>query len=612
MKKKILLCVIPAILSLVGCGGNPTEVADSVIYGNIVTMDENDTIAKAIAVKDKTILKIGSKEEIAKYVGAKTVEYDYGDDNYVYPGFLDSHTHTYFAGSRAIGQANLTEVIPTDKNKYKEIIREFIQKNPTKDKYLANGWVEGNGDEITREVLDDIYSEKPLALNTSSGHSILLNSKAMEAFGVNKDLVAKWGSELVHVDGDGDPTGYLCENPAIEILNQFESTLDEAKDYVMYFQDFAFQNGFTGVSDAGTELNSQNALQAHVDLQTEGKLKLRTYSYMMVKDNVDDPTERIEEIVNFANENNGEYFKVVGAKVFLDGVTEAHTAWLTTDYLDDPGYHGLERFNNEGKMVELIAEAGKNNLAVHSHSIGDGATRFFMSCVEQAQAISKNYDQRNAASHLQFVRADDIQKFANTNTIAVVPPLWSAKTEANNKEIEYVGEEKFSTGYPIKAFQDVGVKTAFHSDYPVSPLFNIPLSIYMANKRCIPGNIIPGVGGDSTINNPGQAISRKDAVISMTKNVAYMWHQEDKLGTLEEGKIANMSVFDFDLINGDIDILPLASVVATLVDGKEVYHAESTTIQDITDALKILILSIIYTSKYDWDDNPYWAELLLG
>ncbi|MCQ2786975.1 MAG: amidohydrolase family protein, partial [Bacilli bacterium] len=388
--KKFKLLVAPLTLaSIIACCGCNKAKPTTVFYGNVITMDDKDTTAKAIAVKDGKILKVGSKDEVTQAAGPGAVITDYGE-NYIYPGFLDAHAHTMFAGSRAIGQANVSGVLPPNRKEYKEIIQEFIKKNPNKDKYLASGWAEGmEGTEvIDKAFLDEVCKDKPLVLNTCGGHSVLLNTKALEYFGVDKAFADKWGHDLVHVDADGNPDGYICENPAIQILGKFETSVDDAKKYILNFQDFAFQNGFTGVSDAGVELMSPNALQAHVDLQKENKLKMRTFAYMMVKDNYDKPEEKIKEIAEFAQKNNGEHFKVIGAKVFLDGVLEARTAWTTFDYEDTPSgehYHGLERFNNKDLMTRLIAEAGRNNLAVHSHSIGDGATRFFMDSIVEAQ-----------------------------------------------------------------------------------------------------------------------------------------------------------------------------------------------------------------------------------
>lgn len=292
---------------------------------------------------------------------------------------------------------------------------------------------------------------------------------------------------------------------------------------MLNFQEFAFSNGYTAVCDAGTELISKNAATAQEELQKENKLKMRTYAYLMVADNIDNPKERIEQIADYAKKHNGEYYSVIGAKVFLDGVMEARTSWLTKDYHDQAGYHGLERFNDKDKMTELIAEAAKHNLAVHAHSEGDGATKFFLDCIEDAQKISENKDQRNAIAHLHFVRQDDIQRFANTNTIAVVPPLWSPKNPvAYDTECSYVGAEMVDQSYPIKSFYDVGAAAAFHTDYPVSPSFNAPMSVYTAVTRCIPGGIVEGIGGPDSVSNAKEVISREQALAGLTTNVAYM------------------------------------------------------------------------------------------
>ena len=617
MKKNLILCALPIIACVAGCNGNnPSEVADKVIYGNITTMDSNDSEAKAIAVKDGKILKVAKeRKDISSVIGPNTVEVDYGSNNYIYPGFIEGHMHTMFAGYRAIGQANVNDVIPANPQRYKEIITKFINEHPEKEMYLTCGWVEDNNPEICKKLLDEICPNKPLVLNTCGGHSILCNTKALEHFGVDKAFAEKYGPSLVHVDKDGNPDGYICENPAIQILKGFTVSVSDAKSYVEDFQKFAFKNGFTSVVDAGTELMSKNALDAHVELQKEGKLKLRTYSYMMVEDNVADPKARIKEIADFAKQNNGEYFDVVGAKVFLDGVLEARTSWLIEDYKDvkeGEHYHGLERFNNKEKMVELITEASKNNLAVHSHSEGDGATKFFIDCIEESQKTTHNLDQRNAAAHLHFVDDNYFQKFADTNTIAVVPPLWTPKISLTyDKECGYIGKEKYAKSYPIKSFIDKGVKTVFHTDFPVSPSFSAPMSVYSAQERCFPA-FIGEMGGPGSVNNPTEKINRRQAIAAMTIDAAYMVHQEDRLGSIEVGKIANLSIFDTDLINANVDYLPFASTVATVIDGEEVYRNENIIYEEVFANVYRLIMELIYNPKYDWDDDPYWTELLFN
>ncbi len=155
----------------------------TIVLGNIITMDEKRPTAKAALVKDGVFVYIGDAEEAKKLAGADARVLDYGE-NFIYPGFLESHCHSYLAGERAIGQANLASVIPTDYDKYREIIRDFIEKNPQREFYLAAGWTE-NGEHVTKAYLDEICSDKPLFMNTGGGHSMLLNTKALEWAGID-------------------------------------------------------------------------------------------------------------------------------------------------------------------------------------------------------------------------------------------------------------------------------------------------------------------------------------------------------------------------------------------------------------------------------------------
>ena len=542
----------------------------SIILGNIITMDEKRPFAKAALVKDGVFAYIGSAEEAKKLAGADAQVLDYGD-NYIYPGFLESHCHGYFAGDRAIGQANLMLVGLTDYVKYREIIKEFIAMNPQKQLYLAAGWVESE-EYVSKAYLDDICSEKPLIMQTGGGHSMLLNTKALEWAGIDGAYAKKMGYDMVHVDDNGEPDGYICENPVMELLTKIPVTLEEAKSYLLAWQDIALSSGFTGVADAGVEIFYKDSTKAYYELEKEGKLKLRTYAYLLSPDNVDDPKAEVARVAADRAKYSGEYFNVVGIKAFLDGVTEAHTGWQNQDYADQPGYHGVERFNDHDKMVQLISEADKEGLAVHVHSEGGGATHFMLGCIEDAEKITGNKDQRNVLAHLHFVTDEDVRRMAATGSVPAVAPLWTAKIPGGpyEQEVSYVGQELTDQAYPIKSFYDAGANVVFHSDYPVSPMMNVQFSIYMAEKRTTPEYML---GGICQPRNIKEAITREQSLRAMTINVARQWHQEHRLGSIEFGKIANMTVFDCDFLHDDIEKVAQANIVATIVDGEEVFKA---------------------------------------
>ena len=541
----------------------------SIILGNIITVDEKRPFAKAALVKNGVFAYIGSAEEVKKLASKDAQVLDYGD-NYIYPGFLESHCHGSFAGERAIGQANLMQAGLTNYPKYREIIKEFIAKNPQRDFYVAAGWVE-NEEYVDKSYLDEICSDKPLIMQTGGGHSALLNTKAMEWAGVDAEYAKKWGYDLVHVDENGEPDGYVCEGPVFEIIPNLPTTVRDVKEYLLSWQEFAFSRGYTAVGDAGAETIHRAAPQAYYELQKEGKLKLRTYAWMYVTDNADAKTE-IARIAAQRAEMSGEYFHIIGAKAFLDGVTEAHTGWQNQDYLDTPGYHGAERYNDHDKMVQLIAEADKEGMSVHVHSEGGGATHYMLGCIEDAEKITGNKDQRNVLAHLHFVTDEDVRRMAETGSVAAVPPLWSpAVPGVYDQEIIYVGKELADQAYPIKSFYDAGANVVFHSDYPVSPMMDIKFSIYTAEKRNVPAGFM-GIDGVKP-RNLKEAITREQSLRAMTINVARQFHQEHRLGSIEVGKIANMTVFDCNFLHDDIEMVAQANIVATIIDGEEVFKA---------------------------------------
>jgi len=541
----------------------------TIIFGNIITVDEKKPFAKAALVKNGVFAYVGSAEEVRKLACSDAQVLDYGD-NYVYPGFLESHCHGHLAGYRAIGQADLMQAGFTNYPKYREIIKEFIAKNPQRQFYMAAGWVE-NEEYVTKAYLDEICSDKPLIMQTGGGHSMLLNTKAMQWAGIDAAYAKKWGYDLVHVDKDGEPDGYICEGPVFEITPKIPTSLEEIKEYLLAWQEIALKSGFTAVGDAGVEIVHRDAPKAFKELQEEGKLKLRTFAWMYVTDNIADPKAEIARIAAQRAELGGEYFNIIGPKAFLDGVTEAHTGWQNQDYLDEPGYHGAERFNDHDKMVELIVEANKEGMSVHVHSEGGGATHYMLGCIEDAEKITGNMDQRNVLAHLHFVTDEDVHRMAATGSVPAVPPLWTPKAPGMyEQEVAYVGKELADQAYPIKSFYDAGANVVFHSDYPVSPMMDIKLSFYTAEKRNVPKELY---GGAMSPRNLDEAISREQSLRAMTINVARQFHQEHRMGSVEFGKIANMTVFDCDFLHDDIEKVGKANIIATIVDGEEVYKA---------------------------------------
>ena len=537
--------------------------AETIVLGNVITMDEFKPYAEAIAVADGKIIYVGSKEAAMKLQGDQTRVLDYGSHS-IYPGFLEAHCHPGFAGNIMFGRANLAEgKTPED---YLAILKKYVEENPDKPHFVGSGWSDDLLYQLNAKQLDRICPDKPMINQSGSGHMMWINTKAMEAFDINEDAVKQWGTECIHVDENGKPNGLLAEKPAIDLVGRVQPDLAQAKMEMLGFQQYAFSNGYTGVYDAGYQILTQQDPRAYKELDDEGKLKMYTFCGSFVNDNTDTPEEDMDRIAQEAKEYNGKHVKVIGAKVFADGVVEGHTAWMLDDYVDKPGYKGVRRFDDHDKMVRLVKAASTHGMNVHVHSIGDGATRAWVDAFAQAQTETGDFDMRNALAHLQEVTPEDVKRIGEYNIMAVCGIMWAIKHPAGfPQEVSYVGEEKSYHAYPVKSIMDAGGVVANHSDYPVSPFFSAVQAFCMGVLKKLPS--LP----DDYIRNIDQAISRYEALKTLTSNVAYMWHEENRMGSISLGKLANFTVFDRDFMHDDFAEIDKASCIATIVDGEEVY-----------------------------------------
>ena len=526
---------------------------DQMILGNIYTLDRK---VEAICVKNGIIQYAGSKRVANKLIDENTEILDFGD-NYIYPGFMDAHAHGLPAGNIMGFSIDLSDGKTIED--YVEITKKYVEEHPGRKFYCGNNWI-FDKQEPTASMLDEISRDIPIALTTQDGHSIWLNTAAMEYFDIDEKLLETYSTNEVHVDDNGKPTGYLSEEPAIALNSKLVKSDEELQQSLLIWQEYAFSQGITATLDAHVSYFGDPTVKAYADLSKAGKLKLRTYAVHKVAD-----TDDVSKLAELASKVNNEYFKITGLKIFIDGVVEAHTAWLLDEYKDQPGYFGVKSFDDHDKLVELAKLANEYNMNVHCHTVGDGAVKFALDALSEAQIATGNMDQRNALAHLQIVTPDDIKRIAEYNVIAVVAPLWSPKEETQyGLELAYLGPDRADNCYPIKSFIDEGAKIAFHSDFPVSPLMSIPQSIYSAVKReytfknCQPRNLKESIGV-------------RDALNAMTINTAYQFGQEDHLGSLDIGKVANMVVYDTDFLNDDIEKIPDAKLISTIVDGEIVY-----------------------------------------
>ncbi|MCQ2565731.1 MAG: amidohydrolase [Clostridia bacterium] len=539
--------------------------AEKLFLGNVITMNETKPTAEAVCVRDGKIFYVGSEKTARTLCDENTKVIDLGE-NTIYPGFMEAHCHPMGAGKLLDTEAQCDVSAGESLEEYVKILADFIAKHPGRKIYFGHGFMERDVKPVA-SMLDAVCADKPVMLMTTDGHSMWLNTRAMEVFGLDKDAARAYGPATCRVFEDGTPTGYISENPVFDIRAKLKTDIDDGVRALLTAQNFFFSKGYTAIYDAGMELTEKTAPDIYAAAVAGGRYKLRTYSGSLINEFCEDIDGAVEHITDLQAKYNCEYFKIIGVKTFADGVVEGHTALLIDEYNDQPGYKGVSRLTDHDKLVQLYTSAAIHGMNVHVHTVGDEAIRCNLDAMEEAAAATGLLDQRNALAHLQQVRKDDIQRFADLNVMAVVAPLWTPKhPDYFPQEVEYVGRERAENAYPIKSFAEAGANIAFHTDFPVSRNVSIPNTIYTAVMR-------RNAGSDPNCTREAdEFITRYQALEGLTKNVAYMWHEENRLGTLEIGKIANMTVFDKNFLTDDLEEVGESDLVCTIVDGEIVYE----------------------------------------
>lgn len=576
--KNLFFLIITACLAFtISCSDDEIVIdpdiqgsADKLVIGNIITMDEDNPTAKAITIKNGKVQYVGTLAEARKHCDDKTIVEDYGK-NSIYPGFLEGHLHGIEVAGR-LDQCDLATLdvkLTTTMDDFIKAMAQYVKDNPGRSIYKGAGWSVRGGVLPTRQMLDAICPDVPMVLSSVDGHSMWLNTVALKKFKYDDPAnIEKFGTDCIRLESDGFPTGYVSEG-AMELARPaLTLTKDEYKENLLKWQDMAFSYGITGVVEAAISIEGTPVQEAYMELAKEGKWKLRTYAMENINYTTDNEKfyGDLNKILDHTKQYNNEYFRVYGVKIFIDGVVEAHTAWLIDPYADDPTYYGKKNYPEPTRIADAVAFANRNGINVHFHAIGDAAVRNAVDGIISGQQQAGVTDARNTIAHLQIVRPEDVKRISENHIIPVVAPLWVPyDPEYSQHEIDYLGRERFDNEYRIKDFFDLGCPVNFHSDYPVSPDIDMPLTIYCAVTRT---DLIHGAAG---VHGIGQAVTRQQALEAMTFNVAYQLKEENRLGMLKPGMVANLSIYDVDFLKDPIEKVPNANVVATYVDGKIVY-----------------------------------------
>lgn len=553
-----------------------TARADIVLTnGAVHTVDRQRSRAEAVAISGKDIIYVGRNSGSAEFIGPKTEVIDLGG-KLVLPGFIDSHAHA----SATINEDDSVMLfgLATIKD-YVAAVQKFAVKHPALSVIYGHGW---NNEAFPpagplKEDLDAVVRDRPVSLMSNDGHSIWVNSRALEMAGISKDTQSPSGGLIEINSVTGEPSGTVRETARDLIQNVLPPyTVEQLKTGIRDFMREAARVGITTVHDpmlllpeSDGQLNgfgsARNSILAFEELVNHAELTCRVRGSILT-----DPTKgdtQVPALAAACAEQENPLFRLSGAKVFVDGVVEGGTAYLHEPYAHKPDFRGEPLWEPE-KLNALCRAADRECLQIHIHAIGDAAVCMSLDALEYARQKNGARDSRHLMTHLHVVDYADIPRFADLGVIGVPQPFWHVKGEYFREiEAKYLGLMRAEKEYPMKSFLDAGVTLASASDYPVQvpspPLVGIMLGVL----RCIPGDPDP-----DKILGPQERMTLPDMIASFTINGAYANFMEHETGSIEVGKKADLVVLERNLFEIPLEEIGDVKVMMTMFEGKMVYR----------------------------------------
>ena len=562
------------VLGLLSCSESDQPVSISttqdaellMLNGKVYTVNHEQSWAEAIAITDGRIIWVGNSEEANQWQGERTRTIDLGG-KMVLPGFQDIHIHPVHSGVSyqqcALFDTEGVELL-------QQRIKQCAESEPGE-------WIRGGGWLVTnfapsglpdKKLLDEIVPDRPVALKSSDGHSMWVNSLALELAGINADTQDPAGGRIDRYPNSTEPSGSLQETSAMNLVHivEPELTQKELEAGLAYSRDHLHSLGITAVQDALLKLTPGDAyfgLPAYLALEERGELNLHVINAMYWQNDIS-LEEQLPAFLK-ARDESTPYIHNTAIKIWQDGVIETETAALLEPYLNRGDQFVGELLNEPAVLNEAVAALDAAGFQIHFHAIGDRAIRSAFDSIQAAREANGKHDNRHHISHIQLFSPEDIPRFAELDVVANFQPLWAIEDGyITDLTIPRIGEERGKFLYPIGSVQRTGARVAFGSDWYVTsanPLDGIEAAV----TRLDPDGKTDEPLGENEEINLAQAIE------NYTLNSAYVNFLDVDTGSIEIGKLADIIVLDRNLFNVPASEINQVRVIATLFRGELVF-----------------------------------------
>jgi len=536
--KKIIVLII--IMSAVSC--TTKKIVDTiVINGNIYTVNKDFDKAESFAINKGKIVAVGISNELQSTYETNNLIDAKGKT--IVPGLIDAHCHFFELGLQQ------QKVDLTGTKSFDEVLQRIVdfQKEQNTDYITGQGW-DQNDWEVkkfpTKEKLDKLFPNIPVAVTRIDGHALLVNQAAINLAGVTTATKFSGGEIL---QKNGKLTGIFIDNPMDLIFPTFPKPTKESQ--IKALQDaekICINYGLTTVDDAGL---SKNTIELIDSLQKSGDLKIRIYA--MVTNTPKDVDYYLKKGIVKTNR-----LDVRSIKVYADGALGSRGAALKKPYSDMHNHFGALLSSPE-EFKKIAKKIAASDYQMNTHAIGDSANYWMLKTY--TDALKGQKDRRWRIEHAQIIDPKDFHYFKNI--LPSIQPTHATSDMYWAKD--RLGAERMKGAYAYKDLLNKYGKVALGTDFPVekvSPFLTFYAAVARKDLDNYPKN------GFQMEN----ALSREETLKGMTIWAAYSNFEEKEKGSIEKGKFADFVILDKNIMAVDASEIPKIKAVATYINGEKV------------------------------------------
>jgi len=534
--------------------------ADTVLRGGkIITVDEKDTAAEALAIKYGRVAYVGTDEGVEPLIG-KSTEVIPLNGRCVTPGLITTHEHFLRYGLNALFGIDLWYPKVKSIEDIVKAVKEKAAEKPKGEWIFGSGWDENllrEKREPHRWDLDAAAPDNPVYLSRVY-QKVAANSLALRLAGVNRDMPdPEYGK--IYKDKNGEPTGvFLVILPA---ANPFEgmlpktTTKSKEQAIVKACHDYNSE-GMTTVVDATVGAAEPDDLVAYENVRMRNELTIRVYALYGFVRTVQQAKETTQHITTYGDE----MFKVGGVKLSLDGGVVPKTGYFYEPYAGEPENYGRIKWKKEDltEAIRILHDAGFQTC---THTIGDKAIDWVLDGIENAMKLNPRPDPRHQIVHIYYPTPEAIDRVKRLGVMANVQTVFIHFE--GDTYVRFLGEKRGACVKPLKTFVSKGIPVGNSQDYPSGPV-SAGVGLWAAVAReTFEGKVLC----------PSERLTVQEALKTYTIWAAKHLFMENKIGSLEPGKYADLVVWDTDLYTASTKRLKDTKTEMTMLNGKVVYEA---------------------------------------